>query len=488
MLIQKIPFANPISNNHYKNQSICFDRKLAMSFGRSVDFFKKTTPSLTPEEKFKKASLYAKKLPKYEIQCMSEEAQEKLEGIQYGLKTFEGMKFKEIYFILSNAGGFTIPLYRDCAGRCAACYLNGRPKDNTSQLERMDYDDYKNLTQDFKELTKRINFDCREKGIQNSIRNFYLSSGEPLTSLFYDSDSKDTWLKDNDGVVHEFPELNKMLYDATNIKGLFDTAGWSPKNTKVQERVERTVEYFKNPKHANEIMQINVSLNTYHGLMKKANDYKARGDIEGYHRMRNQYVKNVANAMYTMTPLLETGLYNVMVKCVDNTESDRFAPYKEDVCNELRDDVLETLRDMFLEDFHEGNTKFVKSYHDVPTLVEKHKEAMSVNNTYLSPSPKDELFSGLSNPNRRYIKYKKHVRLDEVLKEADNVLIDLNGKVYFTNDEEIFETKTQLNFKNKDKESKQIYPIPDKRKINIKRRKFVQSNFSETKNVSNDAS
>lgn len=487
MLIQKIPFANVITNNN-QTQPVAFGKKCAISYSRNGDLFTKTTPSLTPEEKFKKASKFAKELPQHEIQSMSEETQEKLEGIQYGLKTFEGMKFKEIYFILSNAGGFTIPLYRDCAGRCAACYLNGRPKDNTSQLERMDYDDYKNLTQDLKVLTNRINFDCKTKGIQNAIKHHNMSIGESLTALFYDSDSKDTWLKDKDGVVHEFPELNKMLYDATGIKGLFDTAGWSPKNTKVQERVERTVDYFKNPEHVDEILQINVSLNTYHGLMKKANDYKAKGDIDGYHRMRNQYVKNVANAMYTMTPLLDTWSYNVMVKCVDNSESDKFAPYKEDVCNELRDDVLETLRERFLDDFHEGNTKFVKSYHDIHTLVGKHLNAMSANNTYLSPSPKDKLFADLYNPNPSYIKYKKHVRLDEVLKEADNVLIDLNGKVYFTNDEEVFETNTQLNFKNKDKESKQIYPIPDKRKINIKKRKFVQSNFSETKNVSNDAS
>lgn len=171
---------------------------------------------------------------------MTDIEQKNLEGIQYSLKTFENLSFPQIYFLLSNMGEISVPIIRDCSGRCPVCNVNGRPKErNTNAISCMDFDDFKNFTDDLKEITRRLNFDCAEKSLEKLIlaTKEYGYFTTPSSALFYDSDGKDIWLKDANGIIHEFPELNKMLYDATGIKGIFDTAGWSPRNSLVQKRI-----------------------------------------------------------------------------------------------------------------------------------------------------------------------------------------------------------------------------------------------------------
>lgn len=171
---------------------------------------------------------------------MTDIEQKNLEGIQYSLKTFENLSFPQIYFLLSNMGEISVPIIRDCSGMCPVCNVNGRPKErNTNAISCMDFDDFKNFTDDLKEITRRLNFDCAEKSLEKLIlaTKEYGYFTTPSSALFYDSDGKDIWLKDANGIIHEFPELNKMLYDATGIKGIFDTAGWSPRNSLVQKRI-----------------------------------------------------------------------------------------------------------------------------------------------------------------------------------------------------------------------------------------------------------
>lgn len=431
---------------------------------------------LSPVERYERAMDIIDCFTKDQIQNMDAFDQSHLEGIQYGLKSFEGMSFKDIYFLLSRTENLTIPLYRDCSGRCAACFLNGRPKEhnleNKNLIERTDFEDFKTLAEDLKEIVKRTKFDCRLKGLENMAKK-YSAFGEPLTALFYDSDSKDTWLKDKNGNIHEFPELNKMLYDAVGVKGLFDTAGWSPTNKKVQERIERTVEYYTNNKNQNELECFNISLNTYNGLMKKANDFKEKGDLDGYNRMRAQYVKNIANAMYTFTPLLNCGMYQVMAKCVSEDEGKEFDNYKTPVLKSLEEDIINALRQRYEQDLEQGNTKFVKDEIDIDMLIDEQKNSITRPLTNLSPNPVNELFSKLPEDDDYYfIKDNEYADFYKVLDNADSVIIDMNGKIYLANDNETFETELQLNFKNKDKETKQIYPIPDERKLNIKNKTF----------------
>ena len=57
-------------------------------------------------------------------------------------------------------------------------------------------------------------------------------------------------------------------------------------------------------------------------------------------------------------------------------------------------------------------------------------------------------------------------------KKTNHLLIDVNGKAYICNDNETFNTDIQLNFNNKTKEAKQIYPLPDPRVIRVKEKSF----------------
>lgn len=424
-----------------------------------------------------RAQSYAKTLSSDEVLHLSQKQQKRLEGLQYGLKSFEGLTFKEIYFLISKPDALFVPVYRDCAGRCAACYVNGRPKrhDIADRLERMDFDDFKNFTNDLKELNKRLKFNLRNKFLQNNF-NKTSAKEEPVSALFYDSDCKDIWLQDKDGRVHEFSELNKMLHEATGIKGLFDTAGWSPRNTGVQQRVERMVDYYTASNHADEIDEINVSLNTYHGLLVKANQFKAKGDMEGYKRLRYQYVKNMANAIYTMTPFLNSPLevkkkYVVLVKCVNSSTPAAFNDYKSDTLQKIIDEIFVELEKKYCDDLKSGVKKYVQSEENIPKLLKAHRERFSNVITWLSPNPANELFSKLPQADYALVKNRK-ASFKDVLEAAHAVFINMNGKVYLSNDSEVFATDLQLNFKNKNKKTKMIFPIPDVRRVHVKDKSF----------------
>ena len=83
-----------------------------------------------------------------------------------------------------------------------------------------------------------------------------------------------------------------------------------------------------------------------------------------------------------------------------------------------------------------------------------------------------DIFSTIKD-NYSYIKNNKNASYNDVMqKKLISVLIDVNGKVYINNDHELFETDICLNFKNKDKKTKQLYPLPDKRILNTQNKTF----------------
>ena len=263
-----------------------------------------------------------------------------------------------------------------------------------------------------------------------------------------------------------------MLYEATGIKGIFDTAGWSPRNTVVQNRMEKLINYYSNPKNQKEIDQINISVNPYHGIMQKANEYKNKGDMGSYERMKNVYVNNIVNAMYTCTPLLDSDCYQILIKALDSEKDSRFKDYDKDVCINLLKEIIKTLFDKYLQDIQNSNYKYVKNFEEAETITSKHVEKFSALLTNITPSAKSNMFSNIKD-NYSYIKNKKKASFNDVMqKKLNNVLVDVNGKVYINNDHELFETDICLNFKNKNKKSKQIYPLPDKRILNTKDKTF----------------
>ena len=465
-----ITHKNNISNTHNRYGYIFHNNSLTTDV---ISF--KGYKDLSATEKYERAIDIVECFSKKQIQNMDDFDQKHLEGIQYGLKTFENLSFPQIYFLLSNMGEISVPVVRDCSGMCPACNVNGRPKErNTDTISRMDFEDFKNFTDDIKEISLRLNFDCAAKSLEKLKQDTkeYGYYTIPSSALFYDSDGKDIWLKDEKGTIHEFPELNKMLYEATGIKGLFDTAGWSPRNTVVQNRMEKIVNYYSKPENQKELEQINISINTYHGIIQKANEYKNKGDMESYARMKKTYVNNIANAMYTCTPLLDSDCYQILIKAVDSRQDSRFKDYDQDVCGNLLKEIIKTLFDRYLQDVQDGNHKYAKNFEEAEMLASKQVEKFSPLLTNITPSAKSNIFSTIKD-NYSYIKNNKNASYNDVMqKKLISVLIDVNGKVYINNDHELFETDICLNFKNKDKKTKQLYPLPDKRILNTQNKTF----------------
>ena len=468
-----IPFTyknnSNISDSNINNR-IFYDKKLATD---TVSF--KGNKELSDVEKYERAIDIVDCFSKKQIQNMDDFDQKHLEGIQYGLKTFEDLSFPQIYFLLSNMGEISVPVVRDCSGMCPACNVNGRPKErNTDAISRMDFEDFKNFTDDIKEISRRLNFDCAAKSLEKLINDTkeYGYYTMPSSALFYDSDGKDIWLKDENGKIHEFPELNKMLYEATGIKGIFDTAGWAPRNTIVQTRMEKLVNYYSKPENQKEIDQINISLNPYHGIMEKANEYKNKGDITSYTRMKKTYINNIVNAMYTCTPLVDSDCYQILIKAADSTQDNRFKDYDQDVCINLLKEIIKTLFDRYLQDVQEGNYKYAKNFEEAQTLASKQVAKCSTLLINLTPSAKNNIFSTIKD-NYSYVKNKPKASFNDVMQtKLNNLLVDVNGEVYINNDHELFKTDICLNFKNKNKKTKQLYPLPDKRILNTKDKTF----------------
>ena len=473
MLIRN--FQTPIFYNTFANNNNCdYKSDLKTRYcSDCVSFKKNENRDIVEYAKYKKAMAYAKKLSTNDVLNLNKKDIQNLEGIQYNLKSFQGLTFQEIYFLLTKINDFTIPLYRDCAGMCLACYANGRPAEHQKkdQIRRIDFEDFKNFTNDLKTISQRLHYNFVDNATKcNKARGLLYS--HPNSSLFYDSDCKDIWLEDKNKKVYEFPELNKMLYDATGIAGLFDTAGWAKSNSKVQKRMEALAQYYSKPCNQKELNQINISINTYNGVVEKANEYKRKGDTQNYEKLLNIYASNIANAMYTFTPLLGTKIYGTITRAVNNREDSKFNDYKNTTLNKIIQKILNILEERYKEDLKKENYKFVKNKNDIITIMEQQKALFGPTDDLLSPSARKNIFSDLGKNNVEYIDTNILKTVEHVLLGLNgNLLIDVNGKTYMGNDTELFKTDIQLNFMNKHKNSKTLYPIANEKILRIKENK-----------------
>ena len=116
------------------------------------------------------------------------------------------------------------------------------------------------------------------------------------------------------GNIHDFPELNKTLYKATGKKGVFDTSGWNPKSRVHQERAQKIVEYYKNPKHADELYQFNLSVNPFHSIYAKFVELKEKGYDKLSEKLYKIYVDRISNALFTFIPLMNNSNFSVILR------------------------------------------------------------------------------------------------------------------------------------------------------------------------------
>ena len=241
----------------------------------------------------RKRKLHKGKNPDRSPKDLSNYNTERLEGIQNGIKIFEGLSFKQIAFFLSRAKEFV--LQRGCNNMCSHCFTKAMPASHWKKqnlLTRMDFEDFKELCHGIEELNNRFGFKISGK-----------PEWENYTTLFHDADSSMITLTDKSGKVYDYADLGKMLYSVTGKRVLFDTAGWNIQDTKTQARMEALVKKVMESDEYN-FLEFNVSLNPFHSIYSMALKQEKAGHPETAKKLTEIYTDRMANVIYTFAPLI----------------------------------------------------------------------------------------------------------------------------------------------------------------------------------------
>lgn len=247
---------------------------------------------------------------------------ERYEGIQKGLKTFEGLSLKQIAFALTDL--HSINLITGCKNHCLHCYANAQPF-----IKQYPFEDIVQICNDIKELKNRL-------GVNPT---FY--HGSPYTDCSFDSDALDCHLFDKNGDKHDFVEIAKLMKESLGAAPVFDTNGWKRKDKEKQKIAEEYVEKLLKDDNYKNFYQINISINPfrpeyvrvlksgysldelYQPIRKVGDDFEQEeaslpDDYKKYRDLYTDYVKDVANVLLTFKPLLKTKKLQTIIRVLDN--------------------------------------------------------------------------------------------------------------------------------------------------------------------------
>ena len=380
-----------------------------------------------------------------------------LDGIQDGIKVFEGMTIKEIAFMLATLS--EVATNRGCYNNCSHCYADARPPHLTkeNQINKMSWDDFTAFTNGVKELNTRLGFNSR--AISANRVNYI--------TPFHDSDSIDVAIVDKYGQEHDYIDISKRLYDAFQTPVIFDTAGWTPKNIKLQQRAEKIVDYFKNIDDPDKIYQINLSFNPFHSLNTKSVMFKKLGQDVSSEKLRDLYTTRMANVLYTFTPLLEdkNDKLTLLARAIDDNVVG-FDGFKSTDLDEIFAQTIKKLKKMYENDLN-GEQKYIKNKKQLANNLHKYKkmykDSKSTNVSFTeravrnfgSDNPIAQKYSQIVAEAKDNIEY---TSLFDYLNSDIVGVVDSNGKYYLTTYVFTVPTELSLNFKNKDKQTADIKP------------------------------
>ncbi|MEI3254440.1 MAG: hypothetical protein V8R83_03905 [Candidatus Gastranaerophilaceae bacterium] len=280
-------------------------------------------------------------------------------------------------------------------------------------------------------------------------------------------DAIDIAVNDLNGNIHDFPELNKMLYKATGKKGVFDTSGWNPKSRVHQERAQKIVEYYKNPKHADELYQFNLSVNPFHSIYAKSVELKEKGYDKLSEKLYKIYVDRISDALFTFIPLMNNSNFSVILRAFKN-DVPNMKNFNEDAISKLVDDILSSFYDKCKSDMLNNKQVITSSDNlgDVMNLAVKNLKYISTN--IISGEKIKHLFFK-RNPDKSDFEFYKFFSTPLTLSECFDRLkkwnnyekaavnyqkiIDSTGKVYLSDNYRIIPTDIQFNFVNKEKKT-----------------------------------
>lgn len=370
----------------------------------------------------------------------------KLDGIQEGIEVFEGCKISQIIPNFQRLQ--SIALIRGCRNQCGHCYLDAKPP-----VVYGNFEDFKSLIDGIKELNNRLSVDLKTKNIFST--NYMV--------LFHDSDCSNLFLRDKNGNIHEFPELNRMQFSATGKLGVFDTAGWSIKNKTTQERMERLVEYYDNDENFNrEIAMINISINPFIGINYKAIENLKNGNLKNYEKLTDIYTDNAANTVITFSPLFKKGKAGIIGMSFDKKyfKNEQFLGITAPDYEILVKKIFAKVNKLLDKDFAEKKkySKTPEELNDIKYSI--NYELSNYHNKFVKNGRADRFF-----PDKITNHYEKYNSLTKDLQKSyidiNTVsLIDLNGKVYRVNPYCAFSTDTQFNYKNLGNYKSPITPKP----------------------------
>ena len=410
--------------------------------------------------RFKASQKYADKLYEYVINNNEKEKFilrlyniEPLEGLQYGIDVFKGLTMKEIQYISENL--HVIAVKRGCNHMCGHCYADAKPKKS-----EMSWEDFTSITQGFKKIRERLH------GLDIYGENIPVSKQDPIlrvTELYYDSDCMDLVIKDKKGKEHDFIDLANEVYYSMGRKNVFDTAGWQVNHTKFQERAEKYAQYYSDPENMKKLEAFNVSFNPFNATYIASVKALQKGDTERATRLRNKFTTNIANTLFTFTPLVKFDNFGMLSRCFPNTAKNA-QHFNYNAHKKLTIEVLNKLSKMYYEDLN-GAQKFVKNLNEYNEIMNQYQIKLS------------NIYTNDLNSNGRMGKFMEEFNIKAPLKNYENLeksmvsdlqtngrffkyispkLIDTNGKVYHMNYARFVPTDIQLNISGKEKSTPKL--------------------------------
>lgn len=350
----------------------------------------------------------------------------KLEGIQRGLKTFNGFSMNEIRYSFSHLD--TIAMIRGCFSNCSHCYAEAQKPfskidiaKDSSKTSIMDWDDFQQLVKDTKTLEKRVGHPVL---------------GKTAVAFFYDSD---LMFYENKGKTAA--DVVKLWTENIDTPVQFDTAGWSihdQKRNKIAKELCEVVN--KNP---DRIEQVCVSINPFSNILERTYQLEKEGKIEDAERFRQIYIKRMANTIYSLAPCTKHDKLMFIINALADTEEKN--PREMNIF----------FKNTFIPIFGELAQLAQKD----PNNYGKASLERIMNPEYIT---KGFSFRPCTNEGRAAQFFSKST---EPKNKSLKSFIDVNGKIYQYSGAATNPTELQLNFKNSDKITSKINNYSDEKTI-----------------------
>ena len=370
---------------------------------------------------------------------------EPLEGLQYGIKVFEGLSMKDIQYLAE--GLHVIAVKRGCTNKCSHCYADALP-----QKREMSWEDFTTITKSIKKIRERLHYLPIYGENMPHIKDDILFD---TIELFYDADCLDLEIKDKKGKIYDFADLATEINNSLGKKTAFDTAGWQKTNTRMQKRAEKYAQYFAKQENMAKLNQFNISFNVFNATYVASRKALKEGDYEKAKRLRTKFVENTANMIFTFTPLIASPKFNILQRCFDGKAKNAVG-FNLEAMERLIRDVYQKVVEMYVNDLN-GEQKYIKTVKELERKKQILKQKMSSMDTRLNSSGRMLKFMDEFKIKAQMQDHTESTKLmiEDLKKNGRHhkylvhKLIDTDGKVYHMDYARFIPTEIQLNIENK---------------------------------------